>query len=196
LQLQTRLRPAQQGLDKLDRKWYSVNNGGECACAGKASPFIPGTRPKMPKSGLTAPGSSKTPPGHVSSLLVAPRPISGASRLPVPACWPTLETRATASPGQLEQLPGPGATHLAHLAAPGAASPGPQPGPPGTRCHTADTSRPLDSRPTTGASTRATACHLTDSPGSGIIAEEKRRRARGYGLWPISYTPTAELAGT
>jgi hypothetical protein len=33
LQLLTRLRPAQRGLDKLDEKWYSVNNGGECAVA-------------------------------------------------------------------------------------------------------------------------------------------------------------------
>ena len=27
------LRDPQQGLDKLDEKWYSVNNGGECAAA-------------------------------------------------------------------------------------------------------------------------------------------------------------------
>jgi hypothetical protein len=33
--------------------------------------------PKMPKSGLTAPGGTKTPPRDVSWLLVAPRPMYG-----------------------------------------------------------------------------------------------------------------------
>lgn len=169
------LRPAQRGLDKSSATRYYKDNGGECACAGKASTFTPGIRPKMPKSGPQLAGGTKTAPRHVSWLLVAPRPMYGAARLPVPARRPAVEAAATASPGQLEQLPGPGATHLAHLAAPGAASPGQQPGPPGTRCHTADTSRPLDPRPTTRADTGATACHLTLSPGAGIMASERRR---------------------
>lgn len=102
------LRDPQRGLDKLDRKWYSVNNGGECAAAPDPS--------KDAQKWPAARRGTKTPPGHASSLLVAPRPIYGASQLPVLACWPTLETGATASPGQ--QLgPAPGPTLGAQLRA-------------------------------------------------------------------------------
>lgn len=165
------MRPAQRGLDKSSATRYYKDNGGECACAGKASTFTPGIRPKMPKSGPQLAWGTKTAPRHVSSLLVAPRPMYGAARLPVPARRPAVEAAATASPGQLEQLPGLGATHLAHLAAPGAASPGPQPGPPGTRCHTADTSRPLDTRADTGAAASCETCYLTNQQRSGIVWE-------------------------
>ena len=65
------LRDPQRGLDKLDRKWYSVNNGGECAAAPDSS--------KDAQKWPAARRGTKTPPGHASSLLVAPRPIYGAS---------------------------------------------------------------------------------------------------------------------